>query len=48
MQETQEMQFQFQGLEDSLKEEIAIHSSIPAWEIPWTKAIVHEVTKSWM
>ena len=23
------------GLEDSLEKEIAIHSSIPAWEIPW-------------
>ena len=36
MQETQKMQFQSRGLEDSLKEEMAIHFSIPAWEIPWT------------
>ena len=24
------------GQEDPLKEEMAIHFSIPAWEIPWT------------
>ena len=26
------------GLEDPLEEEIATHSSILAWRIPWTKA----------
>ena len=35
---------------DPLKEEIAIHSSILAWRIPWTEepgqATVHGVTKS--
>ena len=25
------------GLEDPLEEEMATHSSIPAWEIPWTE-----------
>ena len=25
------------GWEDSLKKEMAIHSSILAWEIPWTE-----------
>ena len=37
MQETQEMQVQFLGREDLLEEEMASHSSIPAWEIPWTE-----------
>ena len=35
MQETQEMQVQSLGQEDPLEEEMAIHSSILAWEIPW-------------
>ena len=25
------------GLEDPLEEEMATHSSIPAWKIPWTE-----------
>ena len=25
------------GLEDPMEEEMATHSSIPAWEIPWTE-----------
>ena len=37
MQETQEMRVQSLGLEDPLEEEIATHSSIPAWEISWTE-----------
>ena len=37
MQETQEMQVQSLGLEDTLEEEIATHSSILAWEISWTE-----------
>jgi len=37
MQETQEMWVQSLGLEDPLEEEIATHSSIPAWEISWTE-----------
>ena len=35
MQGTQEMQLQSLGWEDSLEEEIATHSSILVWEIPW-------------
>ena len=37
MQETQEMQVRSLGGEDPLEEEMAIHSSILAWEIPWTE-----------
>ena len=33
----QEMQVQSLGLEDPLEEEMAMHSSILAWEIPWTE-----------
>ena len=33
----QEMQVQPLGQEDPLEEEIATHSSILAWEIPWTE-----------
>ena len=28
---------QFLGREDPLEKEMATHSSIPAWEIPWTE-----------
>ena len=35
MQETQETWVRLLGLEDPLEEEIATHSSILAWEIPW-------------
>ena len=37
IQETQETQVRSLGLEDPLKEEMATHSSILAWEIPWTE-----------
>ena len=43
-QETQSL-----GWEDPLEKEMATHSSILAWRIPWTEesgAIVHGVTKS--
>ena len=33
----QEMWVQSLGLEDPLEKEIATHSSILAWEIPWTE-----------
>ena len=33
----QEMQVQSLGQEDSLEEEMATNSSIPAWRIPWRK-----------
>ena len=35
------------GQEDSLEKEIAIHSTILAWEIPWTEEPDDGVTKSW-
>ena len=37
IQEAQEMYLQFLGREDPLEEEMATHSSILAWEIPWTE-----------
>ena len=33
----QQMQVQFLGREDLLQKEMATHSSILAWEIPWTE-----------
>ena len=33
----QEMWVQFPGWEDPLEKEMATHSSILAWEIPWTE-----------
>ena len=37
MQETQETQVRSLGWEDPLKEDMATHSSTPAWRIPWTE-----------
>ena len=37
MQEPQETQIQSLCLEDPLVEEMATHSSILAWRIPWTE-----------
>ena len=37
MQEVQEPQVQSLNQEDPLEEEMATHSSILAWEIPWTE-----------
>ena len=37
MQETQETWVLSLGQEDALKEEMATHSSILAWKIPWTE-----------
>ena len=37
MQETQDTGVQPLGGEDPLEEEMAMHSSILAWEIPWTE-----------
>ena len=37
MQETQEMQVQSLGQEDSLKKDMATHSSVLAWKMPWTE-----------
>ena len=46
----QEMRVRFLGREDALEKEMATHSSIVAWETPWTKEpgrlyIVHGVTE---
>ena len=45
----QETRVQSLGWEDLLEEETATHSSILAWELPWTEEIgwatVHEVAK---
>ena len=38
MQETKEMWVPSLGWEDTLEEEMATHSSILAWKIPWTEA----------
>ena len=43
MQETQEMWVQSLGWKDTLKEEMATHSSILAWKIPWTAHRVAEL-----
>ena len=37
MQEMQDMQVQSLSPEDPLEKEMAAHSSILAWEIPWTE-----------
>ena len=37
MQETQEVLVRSLGQEDPLEEEMATHSSILAWRIPWTE-----------
>ena len=37
MQQTQKMLIKFLGWEDPLEKEIATHSSILAWRIPWMK-----------
>ena len=48
MQETQETWIGSLGQEDPLKEEMAAHSSILAWRIPWTEEPngLHGVTES--
>ena len=35
--ETKDRQVQILGREDPLEEEMAAHSSISAWKIPWTE-----------
>ena len=37
MQETREIPFRSLGQEDPMEEEMAAHSSILAWRIPWTE-----------
>ena len=48
------MQFQSLGREDPLEKEVATHSSILAWEIPWTEELgglqsmgLHGVRHDW-
>ena len=36
VQETQEVQVQSLGWEDPLEKEMATHTSVLAWKIPWT------------
>ena len=35
--EFEEMRVQYMGQENPLEEEMATHSSIPAWRVPWTE-----------
>jgi len=37
MQETPEMKVQSLGWENPLEKEMATHSSVLAWKIPWTE-----------
>ena len=37
MKEAQEMRVQSLGREDTLEKEMATHSSLLAWRIPWTE-----------
>ena len=39
MQETREAQFQSLVQEDSLKKEMASHTSILSWKTPWTEEL---------
>ena len=50
MQKTQETQVRPLGQEDPLEKKMANHSSVFAWEIPWTGVwwtTVHRVARSW-
>ena len=48
----QEGQVQSVGQEDPLEKDLATHSNILPWEIPWTKlawqATLHQVTESYI
>ena len=41
MQETQERRIRPSGREDPLEKEMATHSNMLAWEIPWTENLVN-------
>ena len=43
-----ETQVRFLGQEDSLEKEMATHSSVLVWRIPWMGATVHGVAKSYI
>ena len=52
MLETQETQVKSLGQKDPLEKEMATHSSVLAWKVPWTEEpgglhTVHRNTKSW-
>ena len=48
MQEMQKAWDQSLSQEDPLEKEMATHSSILSWEIPWTEELAgHGVAKSW-
>ena len=54
MQETQEMRVWSLGVEDPLEKEMATHSSILAWRIPWTEEpgrlqtkVSHRIGHNW-
>ena len=40
MQETKEKCVRSLGWEDPLEDEMATHSSVLAWKIPWTESLV--------
>ena len=50
-EETQEIQVQFLGQEDPLGEDMATHSSVPAWKNPMDRgawqATIQRVSKTW-
>ena len=48
MQEMQETQVQSRGREDPLEGEMAAHSSILAWKIPWTEKPGGPQSRSWV
>ena len=50
MWETQKMQAQSLGFEDPMRSEMATHSSILAWKIPWTEQPMgsQRVVSSWV
>ena len=44
----QEIRIRSLGWEDPLEKETAIHSSILAWEIPWTEGCKESDTTEWL
>ena len=47
MQEMQEERIRFRSLEDPLEEEMATHSSVLVWKIPWTEELGGLQSKGW-
>ena len=54
MAETQEMRTQYFSQEDPMEKEMATHSSILSWEIPWTEesgglqSVVSQKSHTWL